>query len=88
MAISHTESKPISSAAAQRQRILKWLASAPLTTLQARHYLDILHPAGRIMELRKRGHKIQMVWVDDISESGKFHRVAKYILYTDEVAND
>ncbi len=69
-----------SSAAAQRQRILSWLVTAPLTTIQARSYLDILHPAGRVMELRKKGYKIQTVWVEDITEAGIFHRVAKYIL--------
>lgn len=74
------EASPENSAAAQRQRILAWLQSAPLTTLQARQHLDILHPAARVMELRRLGYDIETIWVEDLSQAGKFHRVARYIL--------
>lgn len=39
----------------QCARLLAWLQTATITTLQAREELDILHPAARIQELRDRG---------------------------------
>lgn len=52
------------SAASQRQRILSWLRNVePLTTLQARKQLDVLHPAARVMELRKAGNVAEYVLV-------------------------
>ena len=68
------------SAESQRKRLLSHLYHAPLTTLQARERLDIMAPAARVMELRKRGHDIKTVWTWDLSPSGKAHRVARYIL--------
>jgi len=63
----------------QRERILAWLKTAPLTTLQARKELDVLHPAARVMELRIRGHNIVTHWT--ISDTGKAkHRIASYVL--------
>lgn len=50
-------------AASQRQRLLAWLQASPLTTLQARQQLDIMHPAARVQELRERGHNIVLNWV-------------------------
>lgn len=68
------------SAESQRQRLLSHLYQDPLTTLQAREQLDIMAPAARVMELRKRGYDIETVWVWDLSPCGKPHRVARYIL--------
>ncbi|MBU1140884.1 MAG: helix-turn-helix domain-containing protein [Proteobacteria bacterium] len=68
------------SASSQRKRILSWLLSNPLTTLQARQHLDCMAPAQRILELKNMGHSIQTVWTNDLSPAGKVHRVAKYIL--------
>lgn len=69
------------SAASQRSRILRHLQSTgPLTTLQARHHLDVMHPGMRICELRKRGYAIETVWVDDTTPEGFSHRVGKYLL--------
>lgn len=68
------------SAESQRQRILSWLVQKPLTTLEARQYLDVMHPSMRILELKRAGHEIQMVWVNDLSPAGKVHRVGKYLL--------
>jgi hypothetical protein len=66
-------------AASQRQRILAWLLTAPLTTTQARTELDVMHPGGRILELRKLGHKIVTYW--QTIDTGKAkHRVAAYVL--------
>ncbi len=67
------------SASAQCARLLPALIKAPLSTLDARKYHDIMHPAARVQELRKRGHLIDTVWTDDFTSEGKLHRVALYI---------
>jgi len=63
----------------QRAVILAYLQSASLTTLQARTELDVLHPAARVQELRKRGHNIVTHWTVADSGKGK-HRIASYVL--------
>ncbi|MFH0784024.1 MAG: helix-turn-helix domain-containing protein [Pseudomonadota bacterium] len=69
------------SAASQRSRILRHLQEiGPITTLQARHLLDIMHPAQRCLELRKSGFPIETVWVNDLTPEGNCHRVARYVL--------
>jgi len=68
--------------ASQRQRILQWLLTATLTTLQARKELDVMHPAMRILELRDQGHNIVTHW--ETVDTGKAkHRVASYVLLAD-----
>ena len=70
------------SASSQRQRILSWLQSGrSLTTLQARHLLDSMHPSQRILELRRLGHNIDMAWVTDVTPEGHLHRVGRYTLH-------
>lgn len=68
------------SSSAQRARILSALQQGPVTTFEARKRLDVPHPAGRVMELRKAGHEIATFWTDAYSEVGKKHRVARYEL--------
>lgn len=68
------------SAAAQRARILAALRVAPLSTLDARSSLDVLHPAARVMELRSEGHSIVTHWTTADNGEGRPHRVAKYEL--------
>lgn len=69
------------STASQRQRLLMSLASGrSVTTLTCRHQLDIMHPGMRICELRKMGHPIETVWVNDVTAEGFVHRVARYIM--------
>ena len=68
------------SVAAQRNRILDFLRKRPLDTLTARKELDIMHPAARVMELRKRGVRIKTIEIDRASDCGKIHREACYIL--------
>ena len=58
-----------------RKIILSELEKRPLSTLQIRNELDIMHPGGRICELRKAGYKIVRYW---INEAG--HRVGQYVL--------
>lgn len=66
--------------AAQRKRIFDYLHTQPLDTLTARKVLDVMHPAARVMELRKRGVKIQTVRIDRESDCGEIHCVACYVL--------
>ena len=68
------------SAAAQRARLLLALHCGPLTTLQARSGLDVMHPGGRIMELRRQGHQIATVRVLEPTDCGQLHSVARYVL--------
>lgn len=67
-------------AIAQRKRILDYLHTQPLDTLTARKELDVMHPAARVMELRKQGVGIKAVKIDRSSDCGKIHRVACYVL--------
>ncbi len=69
---------------AQQQRLLKALENAGpdgITTIQARHELDILHPAGRVCELRHdHGKNIQTIWTVETNPNGGEHRVARFVL--------
>ena len=68
-------------AAAQLARILAHLqAGRPLTTIQARRELDTLHPAARVMELRRAGWSIATTWAREETDAGQVHRIARYAL--------
>ncbi|WP_411726050.1 helix-turn-helix domain-containing protein [Methyloglobulus sp.] len=57
--------------------------SSPITTLEARQKLDIMHPAARVQELRGLGHDIITHW--QTVDTGKAkHRVARYVLLSGE----
>jgi hypothetical protein len=72
---------------AQRQRLLERLKQSPLDTLTARKELDIMHPGGRVKELRWRGYNIQTVYIQRVNEdSGEVHRIGRYVLMTDAAA--
>ena len=67
------------STASQRQRLLAWLLISSIATLQTRDKLRVIHPAGRVQELRRQGHNI--VTHKEIVETGEAkHRVAHYVL--------
>lgn len=68
------------SASEQRRKILEALSRGPLSTLEARRNLDIMHPGGRVLELRKQGVNIVTHWSKEPTEGGKLHRVARYVL--------
>lgn len=69
------------SSEAQRFRLLEALRLGPVTTIEARHTLDILMPAARVHELRHgEGHNIEMIWVRRATAAGNMHRVALYAL--------
>lgn len=68
------------SAHAQRQRIADWFNTTnSLTTEQARRDLDIMHPAGRIKELRRRGYDILTFTENHPTIGGQMHRMARYV---------
>ncbi|MEQ1837779.1 MAG: helix-turn-helix domain-containing protein [Candidatus Nitrotoga sp.] len=73
---------------AQRQRLLERLKVAPVDTITARRELDVMHPAARIMELKRRGNQIDTVWVERPTDCGKVHRVALYVLQPGGVADE
>lgn len=70
---------PNASTSAQVDTLLALLKGAPMNTLELRT-CGIHHAAGRVADLRKRGHKIrtQMVWATD--DLGLSHRIAEYHL--------
>lgn len=74
--------KPVShSYAAQRGRLLQYLKQhSSITTLQARHLLAVMHPAGRVKELRDSGHPILTYWAFDTDSAGVRHRQGLYVL--------
>jgi hypothetical protein len=63
----------------QRSRLLEALSKFPVTTLEARRYLDIMHPAGRVKELRRFGWIIETVWIAQATEQRVKHRVGLYV---------
>ncbi|KAF0235299.1 MAG: hypothetical protein FD177_53 [Desulfovibrionaceae bacterium] len=69
-----------STATAQRARLLDALRRGSLTTLEARRRLDVMHPAARVMELRRLGFNIVTIWTTDVTAEGNTHRVACYQL--------
>lgn len=65
---------------AQRQRLLDRLRITPADTITLRSELDILMPAARVHELKRRGYLIDKVWINRPTDCGKLHRVALYVL--------
>jgi Helix-turn-helix domain len=76
----HPKSSAGNDAAAQRLRALDLLRSGPKSTIQLRRDGDILAPAARILELKRRGCDILTQWVQQATDCGKLHRVALYVL--------
>lgn len=65
----------------QKKRLLVCLKRKPITTIEARHKLDILAVAARIFELRHcLGYNIKTFWKYAKNPGGGEHRVANYVL--------
>lgn len=65
--------------ARQRAQVLALLSlSGTMTTAQFRE-IGIMHPAGRIMELRRLGHVIETVKMRLPAEDGRLHVQARYV---------
>lgn len=67
--------------ATQRARLTAALKVSPITSFDARKYLDIYHPSARIQELRALGLKIRTDRVNQQTDAGVIHpRIGKFIL--------
>ena len=67
--------KPNNSLSAQQLRLIEYLReNKQITTIEARQYLEIMHPAGRIKELREH-HNIKTHW-----KKQQGHLIANYVL--------
>lgn len=64
----------------QRFRLLAELRNRPVSTIYARKYLDILHPAMRVKELRDKGFNILTHKKQEETQRGRKHTVAEYVL--------
>lgn len=69
-----------SESSAQADRLLEALRRFAITTFEAMRYLDVYHCPARVLQLRKRGHKIVTHWQTVITEAGEKHRVGLYVL--------
>lgn len=68
-------------AVTQRQRLsAAFHRFVTLTTLEIRRFLDILHPAGRVRELRAEGLDIVTLRLHQETEAGVKHSVGMYVL--------
>ena len=76
----HPKSNAGNDAAAQRLRAIDLLRTGPKSTIHLRRDGDILAPAARVLELRRRGFDILTQWVQEATQCGKVHRVALYVL--------
>ncbi len=74
------QQNPGEAADTQRERIYAALQIGPLSTVQARRWLDVMHPAQRVLELRNLGAQIDTVWGVEPTECGRLHRMAQYVL--------
>ena len=61
-------------------RLLEALRRFGVTTFEAMRYLDVYHCPARVLQLRKRGHKVVTHWQTVITEAGEKHRVGLYVL--------
>jgi len=67
------------SKADQGTRLLEALRLLPVSTFEARRFLDVMHPAGRVQELRDAGHAIDTLRITEPSEVGRPHCIAVYV---------
>lgn len=66
--------------AKQRVAILKALRAGPVSTIDARESYGVFHPAGRVRELRKAGHRIKTEIRTVLDAQGRPHRCGVYVL--------
>ena len=64
----------------QLGRLLTALRTGPLTTLEARRYLDVLAVSARMCDLQDAGHRIVAGWIKQCSDLGRSRRVKQYFL--------
>jgi hypothetical protein len=64
----------------QGTRLLAALRLFSVSTFEARKHLDVMHPAGRVQELREDGREIETLRRSEPSEVGRPHSIAVYVL--------
>lgn len=66
---------------AQSKQLVEYLQNhGTVTTIYCREKLSIMHPGGRVAELRKKGVPIKTSWYQQIDASGNSHRAGQYYL--------
>jgi hypothetical protein len=65
----------MSESRSQREQILAWLMTKPLSTLQARQELYVMSVAGRIFELKQQGFNITTHYIKAGTK-----KIAQYVL--------
>lgn len=63
----------------QSTKLLKILQHKPITTIEARA-LFIMHPGGRVRDLKDKGHNIVTYPVD--APHGSKKKIAQYVLFS------
>ncbi len=76
------EHQSVSTQSQQQRLSLALTYLGNITTIEARDYLDIMHPSGRIKELKKQGWLIISSRVRHIAPCGASHFIANYVLQT------
>jgi hypothetical protein len=65
----------------QCQRLLEALRKHPISTAEARRFMDVYDPASRIRDLRhKHGVEVDTHWWRGVTEQGVSHRIGRYVL--------
>lgn len=77
--IEHTYMPTENSKSAQRRRLLTALRANPINTVEAREFLGIMHPAGRINELRNQGFNIISI-PTEVEDADTRRIIATYML--------
>jgi hypothetical protein len=69
------------SSRSQQQRLATALTTlGNITTIEAREFLNVMHPSGRINELRNQGWGIEPPRVRYVDDCGVVHSIANYVL--------
>jgi hypothetical protein len=72
---------PGNHAGAQTVRLCNALKTAPVTSYDARKYLDVYDVPARIMELRAHGYQIETLRIAQETDAGILHRrIGLYVL--------
>jgi hypothetical protein len=70
------------SRSSQCQRLLKeFEANFRISTFDGRDQLGIPHMAGRVLDLRKSGYRIDTHWINSPDSNGIKHRIAQYVYH-------
>ncbi|GAB6191293.1 helix-turn-helix domain-containing protein [Desulfocastanea catecholica] len=78
--------KKVKKGKTQSARLLEYLqANTKATALQCHEELSIMHPAGRIRDLRKQGWPIGTNYYQQIDARGVEHRAAQYYLQREKL---